>query len=214
MDTERAKMKYDRLSKDEAALLIIDHQSGLFQLVHDQIPEVFARNVCALADIAKVFKLPVVVTTSKEDGPNGPLMPDLRERLTNVKVVRREGEINAWDNAEFVKAVKKTGRKQLIVAGITTDVCVAFAALSALEAGYKVYVVGDASGSLCIGSSIGAMVRMVHAGVQPMSWFAVASELMRDWRDDQGGGFKKLMAEHVPNYKQLIDSYEAKKQED
>lgn len=214
MDTERAKMKYDRLSQDEAALLIIDHQSGLFQLVHDNIPEVFARNVCALADIAKAFKLPVVVTTSKEDGPNGPLMPDLRERLPNAKIVRREGEINAWDNAEFVKAVKKTGRKQLIIAGITTDVCVAFATLSALEAGYKVYVVTDASGSLCIGSGIGATVRMVHAGAHPMSWFAVASELMRDWRDDEGGGFKKLLMEHVPNYKQLVDSYEAKKQED
>ncbi|WP_434419510.1 isochorismatase family protein [Nannocystis pusilla] len=214
MDTERAKTKYDRLSKDEAALLIIDHQSGLFQLVHDQNPTVFASNVCALANVAKAFKLPVVVTTSKEDGPNGPLMPDLRERLTNAKIVRREGEINAWDNPEFVKAVKKTGRKQLIIAGITTDVCVAFATLSALEAGYKVYVVTDASGSLCISSSIGALMRMVHAGACPMSWFAVASELLRDWRDDEGGSFKKLMTEHVPNYKHLIDSYEAKKQED
>ncbi|MCY0986677.1 hydrolase [Nannocystis sp. ILAH1] len=212
MDTERAKVKYDRLSKDEAALLIIDHQSGLFQLVHDHVPTVFEHNVLALADTAKLFKLPVVVTTSKEDGPNGPLMPGLRERLPKAQIVRRDGEINAWDNAEFVKAVKKTGRKQLIIAGITTDVCVAFATLSALEAGYKVYVVTDASGSLCVGSAGGAIARMVVAGAQPMSWFAAASELLRDWRDDEGG-FKKLMMEHVPNYKHLIDSYEAKQED-
>ncbi|PCC69363.1 Nicotinamidase-related amidase [Nannocystis exedens] len=214
MDTERAKQKYDRLSKDEAALLIIDHQSGLFQLVHDNSPVVFEQNVCALADIAKLFKLPVVVTTSKEDGPNGPLMPVLRERLPKTQIIRREGEINAWDNNEFVKAVKKTGRKQLIIAGITTDVCVAFAALSAIEAGYKVYVVTDASGSLCLSSTGPAIARMVMAGAQPMSWFAVASELLRDWRDDESGGFKKLMTEHVPNYRHLIDSHETKKQED
>ncbi|WAS95592.1 isochorismatase family protein [Nannocystis punicea] len=212
METERAKAKYDRLNKDEAALLIIDHQSGLFQLVHDHSPVDLEQNVCALADIAKLFKLPTVATTSKEDGPNGPLMPVLRERLPNPKIVRREGEINAWDNAEFVKAVKKTNRKQLIVAGITTDVCVAFVTLSALEAGYKVYVVTDASGSLCIGSTAGALARMVHAGACPMSWFAVASELMRDWREDEPG-FKKLMVDHVPNYKHLIDSYKANKED-
>ncbi|MDC0721251.1 isochorismatase family protein [Nannocystis bainbridge] len=209
MDIERAKLKYDRLSKDEAALLIIDHQSGLFQLVHDHVPDVFDRNVLALADTAKLFKLPTVVTTSKEDGPNGPLMPEVRARLPKVQVIRREGEINAWDSPEFVKAVKKTGRKQLIVAGITTDVCVAFVVLSALEAGYDVRVVTDASGSLCVGSAGGAIARMAMAGAQPMSWFAVASELMRDWRNDESG-FTKLMVEHVPNYKHLIAAYEAK----
>jgi nicotinamidase-related amidase len=202
MDTERAK-KYDRLSADDAAVLFIDHQSGLFQLVRDHRPEELDSMIAALADTARLFKLPVVITTSVEKGPNGPLMPQVRQRLPKAPIIRREGEINAWDNPQFVKAVKKTGRKQLIIAGITTDVCVATVALSALEAGYRVYVVADASGALSHVGSGTAMLRIASAGGQLMSWFAVAAELQRDWREDEAG-FRKLMRDHVPSYRQLL----------
>lgn len=212
MDTERAK-KYDRLSADEAAVLFIDHQSGLFQLTRDHKPEELDNGIRALAETARLFKLPVVMTTSKEDGPNGPLMPQLRERLPKAPVIRRQGEINAWDNQQFVKAVKKTGRKQLIIAGITTDVCVATVALSALDAGYKVYVVADASGSLSHIASGTAMLRIASAGGHLMSWFAIASELQRDWREDESG-FRKLMRSHVPSYKHLIDAEKDDEQDD
>lgn len=208
MDTERAK-KSDRLSVEEAAVLFIDHQSGLFQLARDHKPEELDSSITALADTAKLFKLPVVLTTSNEDGPNGPLMPQLRQRFPKSPIVRREGEINAWDSSEFVKAVKKTGRKQLIVAGITTDVCVASVVLSALDAGYKVYVVADASGALSHIASGTAMLRVASAGAQLMSWFAVASELLRDWREEPEG-FRKLLEEHVPNYRHLIASDKTK----
>lgn len=205
MENVRAR-SYDRLSVDTAALVMVDHQAGLFSLVRDSQPDEFLNAVLALADIGRLFKLPAVVTTSNDAGPNGPLMPGVRERLPKARLVRRPGEINAWDNPEFVKAVKKTGRNQLIVAGITTDVCVALVTLSALAAGFEVFVVADASGAMSVGASASAMARVTLAGAQPMTWFAVASELMRDWRNDEAG-LTRLMSDHVPAYRNLIASH-------
>ena len=130
--------KYKRLDKNDAAVLLIDHQTGLFNLVRDFEPIQFKNNVLALADSAKFFNLPTILTTSFDNGPNGPLLPEIIEMFPEAPLIRRPGQINAWDNEEFVAAVKKTGKKQLIIAGIVTDVCVAFAALSAVEAGYEV----------------------------------------------------------------------------
>src|SRR5690606_9057425 len=103
--------------------------------------------VTGLVKFAKAFNLPAVITTSASDGPNGPVLPVITQTLPNAPVIHRPGEINAWDNAEFVAAVEKTGRKKLIVAGVSTEVCVAFVALSAINAGYDVYAVIDASGT-------------------------------------------------------------------
>ena len=109
--------------------------------MQDYSPGEFKNNVLALADLAKYFKLPTILTTSFEDGPNGPLVPELKEMFPDAPYIPRPGQINAWDNEDFVKAVKETGRKQLIIAGVVTDVCVAFPALSAIEEGYEVFVV-------------------------------------------------------------------------
>ena len=135
--------KYNRLDKNNAAVLMVDHQTGLTNLVQDFSPDDFKNNVLALADAAKYFKLPAILTTSFEDGPNGPLVPELKALFPDAPYIARPGNINAWDNEDFVKAVKATGRKQLLVAGIVTEVCVAFPALSAIEAGYEVFVVTD-----------------------------------------------------------------------
>lgn len=209
MNTERAAHPYNRLSAEDAALLLIDHQSGLSSLVRDQRPEDFTNNVLALADTAKLMKLPVVLTTSFDTGPNGPLMPELRERFPKAPIIRRPGEINAWDNPKFVEAVEKTKRKQLILAGITTDVCVAFVALSALEAGYQVYVVADASGAMSHMATHAALARVARAGAEIVTWFAVVSELVRDWRNDKPG-LTKLMSERLATYRNLIASHDAK----
>ncbi len=139
--------KYNRLDKDNAAVLLVDHQTGLLSLVRDQDPDKFKNSVLALADLAKYFNLPTILTTSFEDGPNGPLVPELKETFPDAPFIARPGQINAWDNEEFVKAVKATGKKQLIIAGVVTEVCVAFPALSALEEGYEVFVITDASGT-------------------------------------------------------------------
>lgn len=158
--------KYRRLSKDDAAVLLVDHQSGLITLVQDFSPNEFKNNVLALADVAKYFKLPTVLTTSFEDGPNGPIVPELREIHPEAAYIPRPGQINAWDNEDFVKAVKATGKKQLIIAGVLTEVCVAFPTFSALEDGHEVFVVTDASGTFNDVTRHSAWTRMAAAGAQ------------------------------------------------
>ena len=110
--------QYARLDKEKAVCLLVDHQTGLFSLVQDFAPSEFKNNVLALADCAKFFGLPTVLTTSLESGPNGPLLPEIRKMFPDAPFVARPGQINAWDNEEFVAAVGKTGRKQLLIAGI------------------------------------------------------------------------------------------------
>lgn len=201
---------YVRLDKDKAAMLLVDHQAGLLSLVRDIDPDKFKNNVLAVADLAKYFKLPTILTTSFEDGPNGPLMPELKQIFPDAPFIPRPGQINAWDNADFVKAVKATGRKQLIFAGVVTEVCVAFPALSALAEGYDVFAVTDASGTFDDVTRHSAWNRMSEAGVQLMTWFGVACELHRDWRNDIEG-LGTLFANHIPDYRNLITSYSAKK---
>lgn len=199
---------YIRLDKNNAAVLLVDHQAGLLSLVRDIEPDKFKNNVLALADLAKYFKLPTILTTSFEDGPNGPLVPELKETFPDAPYIARPGEINAWDNDDFVNAVKDTGKKQLIIAGIVTEVCVAFPALSALEEGFDVFVVTDASGTFNDVTRHSAWARMSAAGAQLMTWFAVACELHRDWRNDIEG-LGTLFSDHLPEYRNLITSYTA-----
>jgi len=202
--------KYTRLSQTDAACLLVDHQAGLISLVQDFSPGEFKNNVLALASSARYFNLPTILTTSFEDGPNGPLVPELKEMFPQAPYIARPGNINAWDNEDFVKAVKETGRRQLIIAGVVTEVCVAFPALSAVEAGYEVFVVTDASGTFNETTRHAAWARMAAAGVQLMNWFGVACELHRDWRNDVEG-LGALLSNYIPNYRNLITSYMARK---
>ncbi|NBM12408.1 MULTISPECIES: isochorismate family cysteine hydrolase YcaC [Proteus] len=198
--------KYHRIDKDNAAVLLVDHQAGLLSLVRDIEPDKFNNNVLALANAAKYFNLPTILTTSFEDGPNGPLMPQLVEMFPDAPYIARPGQINAWDNEDFVKAVKATGKKQLIIAGVVTEVCVAFPALSALEEGFDVFVVTDASGTFNAIARDSAWDRMSKAGAQLINWFGLACELHRDWRNDVEG-LGTLFANHIPDYRNLMTSY-------
>jgi len=197
---------YARLDKNDAAVLMVDHQTGLASLVRDIEPDKFKNNVLALADLAKYFELPTILTTSFETGPNGPLMSELKETFPEAPYIARPGQINAWDNDDFVAAVRATGKKQLIVAGIVTEVCVAFPTLSALAEDFEVFVVTDASGTFNALTRDSALDRMSAAGAQLMTWFGVACELHRDWRNDVEG-LGALFASHIPDYKHLIESY-------
>jgi nicotinamidase-related amidase len=202
--------KYHRLDKQDAAVLLIDHQSGLCNIVGDFSPDSFKNNVLALADAARYFQLPTILTTSFEQGPNGPLVPELRELFPEAPYIARPGQINAWDNEDFVQAVRDTGKKQLIIAGVVTEVCVAFPALSALEEGYEVFVVTDASGTFNHTTREAAWARMAAAGAQLVTWFAVACELHRDWRHDIEG-LGALFSNHLPAYRNLITSHNARR---
>jgi nicotinamidase-related amidase len=199
----------ERLSTKNAALLLIDHQTGLMQLVKDYEEDAFKNNVLALADVGKAFNLPTILTTSFEKGPNGPLLPELKQKFPKAPYIARPGQINAWDNEDFVKAVKKTKRKKLLIAGIVTDVCVAFPTLSAIQDGYEVYVVVDASGTFNEAVRQAALSRMVKAGAVLINWFAIACELQRDWRND-GKKLSKLLQEHLVPYANLVTSYNKK----
>ncbi|QIO05878.1 isochorismate family cysteine hydrolase YcaC [Acinetobacter shaoyimingii] len=199
---------YQRIDKDDVAVLLVDHQAGLFSLVRDIPPEKFKNDVLALAGLAKAFKLPTILTTSFEQGPNGPLIPELKALFPDAPYIARPGQINAWDNEDFVKAVKATGKKQLIIAGVVTEVCVAFPALCALNAGYEVFVVTDASGTFNEITRYSAWGRMQQAGAQLISWFAVAGELQRDLRN-QVDGLSETLGNSIPDYANLYASLNA-----
>jgi nicotinamidase-related amidase len=198
--------KYNRLSINDTAILLIDHQVGLQALVKDFDTVVFQNNVLALADIAKGLHLPVVITASVPEGPNGPLMPEILEMFPNVSVVARHGEVNAWDNPEFRDAVKKTGRKQLVMAGIVTDVCITFPALSAIEEGYQVFAAVDGSGTFNEVVRYAAWDRMSQGGVQLMNWFSILCELTRDWRV-HGLVMTDIIVKHLPEYKNTMITF-------
>ena len=189
---------------NDAVMLLIDHQSGLFQTVGDMpMPELRAR-AAALAKIASLAKLPVITTASVPQGPNGPLIPEIH---ANAPHVARKGEINAWDNPEFVAAVKATGRKTLIIAGTITSVCMAFPSISAVADGYKVFAVIDASGTYSKMAQEITLARVVQAGVVPMDTAAVASEIQRTWNREDAAEWAEVYTHIFPAYQLLIESY-------
>jgi nicotinamidase-related amidase len=197
-----------RFSTNDAALVLIDHQSGIMQMVHDYSPAEFRNNVMALAKLGKVFNLPTVLSTSLGQGPNGPFIPEVVSLFPDVPVIDRPGIIDAWDDPKFVTAVEKTGRKNLIMAGVTVDVCLAFAAMHAVEAGYNVYGVIDASGGLEVTIRENAVARMKDHGVTPINWTTVAAELQRDWRLPTGKDLGRAFHAHYHSYGLLMDSFE------
>ena len=201
--------QYRPLDKNDAALLPVDHQSALISLLQDFSPGGYKKNVLALANAGDYFGLPTILTTSFEDGPNGPLVPELKETFPDAPYIARPGNINARDNEDFLQAVGATGRKQLIIAAVVTEVCVAFPALAAIEEGHDVHVVTDASGTFNEVTRHAAWQRMQRTGVQLMTWFAVACELHRDWRNDIEG-IGELFSNHIPNYRNLMTSYLAR----
>ncbi len=200
------------IDPDDSVMLLIDHQSGLFQTVGDMPMPALRNHAAALAKMATLCKMPVITTASVPQGPNGPLIPEIHQNAPHAKYVARKGEINAWDNADFVAAVKATGRKTLIVAGTITSVCMAFPAIAAVHEGYKVFAVVDASGTYSKMAQEITLARVVQAGVVPMDTAAVASELQRTWHRPDAAQWAEVYTKIFPPYALLIESY-AKAQE-
>ncbi|KAI9854800.1 MAG: hypothetical protein M1813_000866 [Trichoglossum hirsutum] len=140
----------------------------------------------AHAALGKLFNLPTILTTSAETGPNGPLPKEITEMFPNAPYIKRQGEVDAWDNVEFQAAVNATGKKQVVLGGIVTEVCTAFLALSLRQAGYEVWANTDASGTVTPELAADANRRMENAGVHLMGMFGIAMDLMRDWRNTPG----------------------------
>lgn len=186
---------------DKSALLLIDHQLGTMQLIKTlPLEEVRAKTI-ALAKAARILGLPVVMTSSQEDRLQGPLMPELAEILPEAfdRRVKRAGIVNAWNDPAFRSAVEATGRRQLIMGGVTTDVCLIYPAISAIEAGYEVQAVLDISGSPFELSEFAARKRMERAGVAFTAANTVIAELAQDWSSPAGSALIGLLfAEVLP----------------
>ena len=182
------------------ALLLIDHQVGTTQLIKNITADQSIRNAVTLARAALAFDMPIVMTSSQEDHVQGPLHPSLARAAPDAfaKRVQRQGVVNAWDDPNFAKAVAETGRKQLIVAAVTTDICLVFPTISAVEAGYEVQAVLDASGSsFAIGEETSRR-RMERAGVWLTSTNTMVAELVGNWATPQGMALVPLISADPP----------------
>src|SRR4030042_6429392 len=192
----------------DVVMLLIDHQSGLFNLVKDMPVPQLRNNVIALAKVATLLKIPAIPTASVPDGPNGPVIPEIQQFAPHAKYVPRQGQINAWDVPMFVKAVEETKRKTIVMTGTLTSVCLAFPAICAVEAGYKVYAVVDASGNWSKMATDLTIARLVQAGVIPIDTFAVVGELQQTWNRPDALEYAKLFGEHIlPSYRLLVESH-------
>src|SRR5688500_7630332 len=197
------------IDPNDAVMLLIDHQSGLFQLVRDIDLPTLRAHVSALAKVAHLARIPTFTTASVPDGPNGPLIPEIHQFNPDAVYIPRTGQINAWDNPAWVSAIEATKRKTLLIAGTLTSVCMAFPTLSALEAGYKVFTIVDASGNWSKMATDITLARVTQAGAMPIDTYAVLAELMSTWNRADAMDFATVMVDHiVPPYRALMESFD------
>jgi len=181
-------MAYERYNSQNAALLLIDHQVGTMGWMHSGPTDVMRRNAIALAQAARTTGMPVVFTSSQEDNVQGPLFPELEGILPDAFAsrVKRTGVVDCFDDPAFAGAVKATGRRKLIMAGLLTEVCVVYPALNATNEGYEVQVIADASGSGTKAGDEIALDRIRQAGVGVASTIQILSEMVSDWAESPG----------------------------
>lgn len=183
----------------QTALLLIDHQVGTMQLIKNIPLDRVKRHTLALAKAAKVLQMPVVLTSSQEERVQGPLMPELKTLLPDAfeKRIKRAGIVNAWKDPNFRSAVVATGRRNLLMAGVTTDVCLVFPAIDAVNEGFNVQAVMDASGSPFDLSEEMSRNRMRDAGVVLTAANTAIAELVQDWSTNEGQQLIRMMFEDI-----------------
>lgn len=171
------------LTPEESVLVLIDHQPFQFANLNSHEPSMVVNNAVALAKAAKAFDVPTILTTVLEER-GGYLIKGLRDVFPEQKPIDRTF-INTWQDERVVDAVRATGRKKLVIAGLWTEICLAMPAIQAAGEGYEVFAVTDASGGASVESHDMAVRRMVQAGVVPITWLAVAGEWQRDWAREE-----------------------------
>ena len=192
-------MNSERFNGANAAMLLIDHQIGTMSWVRSAPLDEIKKNTVVLAKAARALNMPVILTSSMEEHVQGPLMPELQVILPEAFAVRikRVGVVDAMDDENFASAVRATGRKNLLMAGITTDVCVVFPAMTAVQQGYSVQVVVDACGSPSKIADDVALRRMEKAGVTLTSTNQAIAELARKWTTPEGGKLIEILFKDV-----------------
>ncbi len=183
------------LRPEDSILVLIDHQPYQFANLNSHEPALIVNNVVGLAKTAKVFNVPTILTTVIEER-GGHLIKGLQDVFPNQKPIDRTF-INTWQDPNVTDIVKKSGRKQLVLAALWTEICLAMPAIQALGEGYEVFIVTDASGGVSLEAHDMAVRRMVQAGAVPITWTAVLGEWQRDWaREDTAAGVSSVILEH------------------
>jgi nicotinamidase-related amidase len=183
------------LRPEDSILVLIDHQPYQFTNLNSHEPTMVINNVVGLAKAAKVFNVPTILTTVIEER-GGYIIKGLQDLFPDQKPINRTF-INTWEDPKVTDIVKESGRKQLIIAGLWTEVCVAMPAIQAIGEDYDVFVVTDASGSTSVEAHDMAVRRMVQVGIVPINWIAVVSEWQRDWaRTETAAKLGDLLFEH------------------
>lgn len=194
------KSSLELLSPTNCTLALIDHEPQMLFGVQSTDRQTIMNNVVALAKAAKIFKVPTVLSTVAAQEFSGPLMPQIQAIFPDQTPINRS-TMNSWEDKNFVAAIEKTKRKKIVMAALWTEVCLAFPAISALQAGYEVYAVVDASGAFTSEAHETAIKRMTQAGVIPVTWLQVVCELQRDWaRKETYAAVMKLLKEHAGAY--------------
>lgn len=182
------------LTPKNCAVVIIDYQPVQVTSVASMDRRTLVANIVALANTAKLYGVPVVLTTvNVKTGRNQPIIHQLHDIFPDIEPIDRTS-INAWEDQDFVDAVRATGRKKLVMAALWTEVCLAFPALDALREGFEVYPVIDAVGGTSVDAHRAGLDRIVQAGAVPVSWVQLACELQRDWnREATVPGFAEIV---------------------
>jgi len=194
------------LDPTNSVLILIDHQPAMTAGVGSGIDrQTLINNVVGLAKAAKVFNVPVILTAVESKSFSGNFWPQVTELFPNNQVIERSS-MNSWEDAAFVAAVQKTGRKKLVIAALWTEVCLTFPTLMALKAGFQVYAVEDASAGTTQLAHDAAMRRVEQAGAVPVTWNQVMLEWQRDWaRKSTYDGVMKVVLEHGGSYGQSVE---------
>ena len=177
---QAAKPSPKLLTPSNHILILIDHQPQMAFATRSIDVQEMRNNVTGLAKSARAFKVPVILTTVAEKSFSGPVFPELQAALPGQKAIDRT-TMNTWEDQRVVDEVKKSGRRKVVIAALWTEVCLVEPALSAIDEGYEVYIVTDASGGVTKEAHDMAVQRMVQAGAQPITWMQYLLELQRDW---------------------------------
>jgi nicotinamidase-related amidase len=190
----------NQFTPENSALVLVDYQVGTLQLIRNSSSDQSLRNAVMLAKAAKAYGMPIVLTTSQEDHIQGSLAPALQHVAAEAykSRVQRVGIVNAWADPNFSAAVAATGRKKLIMGGVTTDICLIFPSISAVQAGFDVQAVMDASGSSYEIQEEMSRRRMERAGVVLTTTNTIIAELVQDWSSPQGSELVMLLIESAP----------------
>lgn len=185
------------LNADDIALALVDLQPALYNGVESHNRMKIVQNAIILAKTAKLFEVPTVLSTVAEESFAGPMIREITEVLPDLPILDRTS-INAWVDKDFRKALEKTKRKRVVIAGLWTEACVLFPALELLAEGYEVFVATDACGDISVEAHERALTRMIQAGAVPITSLQLLFELQQDWaRTETYEGVVEILEQHT-----------------